>query len=49
MLITSRYYLRAKVIFLCRDPRDIITSNYHQVTKEQKIRLVLTINLNLFK
>jgi len=34
---TRRYkYLRAKVIFLCRDPRDIITSNYHQVTKRAK-------------
>lgn len=30
----DRYrYIRSKVIFLSRDPRDIIVSNYHQVTK----------------
>ena len=34
---TDRYkYRRAKVIFLCRDPRDIIASNYHQVTKRAR-------------
>ena len=34
---TDRYkYRRAKVIFLCRDPRDIIASNYHQVTKRER-------------
>ena len=34
---TERYkYRRAKVIFLCRDPRDIIASNYHQVTKRAR-------------
>ena len=34
---TNRFrYLRAKVIFLARDPRDIITSNFHQVTNRSK-------------
>lgn len=34
---TERYrYCRSKVIFLSRDPRDIITSNFHQVTKRAK-------------
>ena len=31
---TSRYkYRRGKVIFLVRDPRDVVVSHYHQVTK----------------
>ena len=34
---TNRFrYLRAKVIFLSRDPRDIIASNFHQVTKRSR-------------
>jgi|TARA_B110000967_G_scaffold202220_1_gene240702 hypothetical protein len=34
---TSRFrYVRAKVIFLARDPRDVITSNFHQVTNRSK-------------
>lgn len=34
---TNRYrYRRAKVLFLARDPRDVIASNYHQVTKRAK-------------
>ncbi len=34
---TDRFrYLRSKVIFLARDPRDIITSNFHQVTNRAK-------------
>ena len=34
---TDRFrYLRSRVIFLCRDPRDIITSNFHQVTNRAK-------------
>ena len=34
---TSRFrYLRARVIFLSRDPRDVITSNFHQVTNRSK-------------
>lgn len=34
---TDRYkYRRAKIIFLSRDPRDIIASNYHQVTKRAR-------------
>jgi hypothetical protein len=34
---TNRFrYLRARVIFLVRDPRDIITSNFHQVTNRSK-------------
>lgn len=33
----KRYkYLRANVIFLCRDPRDVISSNYYQVTNRAK-------------
>ena len=34
---TNRYfYRRAKVIFLVRDPRDVIVSHFHQVTKRAK-------------
>lgn len=34
---TDRFrYLRSKVIFLARDPRDIITSNFHQVTNRAR-------------
>ena len=34
---TNRFrFLRSKVIFLARDPRDIITSNFHQVTNRSK-------------
>ena len=34
---TSRFrYRRAKVIFLARDPRDVIASNFHQVTNRSK-------------
>ena len=34
---TNRFrYLRARVIFLARDPRDIITSNFYQVTNRSK-------------
>jgi len=33
----KRYkYFRANVIFLCRDPRDVISSNYYQVTNRAK-------------
>ena len=35
---TDRFrYLRGKVIFLARDPRDIITSNFHQGTSRLKL------------
>ena len=30
------YYRRAKVLFLVRDPRDVIVSHFHQVTKRAK-------------
>lgn len=34
---TSRFrYKRAKVIFLVRDPRDVVVSHFHQVTKRAK-------------
>ena len=34
---TDRFrYLRSKVVFLARDPRDIITSNFYQVTNRAK-------------
>lgn len=34
---TDRFrYSRARVIFLARDPRDILVSNFHQVTKRAK-------------
>lgn len=34
---TSRYrYKRGKVIFLVRDPRDVVVSHFHQVTKRAK-------------
>ena len=34
---TDRFrYLRSKVIFLARDPRDIVASNFHQVTNRAK-------------
>ena len=34
---SSRYkYRRSKVIFLVRDPRDVIVSHFHQVTKRSK-------------
>ena len=34
---TDRFrYLRSRVIFLSRDPRDIIASNFHQVTNRAK-------------
>ena len=29
-------YRRSNVIFLVRDPRDVIVSHYHQVTKRSK-------------
>ena len=34
---TSRYiYRRGKVLFLVRDPRDVVVSHFHQVTKRAK-------------
>jgi len=34
---TDRYrYIRSRVVFLARDPRDIISSNFHQVTNRAK-------------
>jgi len=30
------FYRRAKVIFLVRDPRDVIVSHFHQITKRTK-------------
>ena len=34
---TGRFrYIRSKVVFLSRDPRDVITSNFHQVTNRSK-------------
>ena len=33
-------YRRSKVLFLVRDPRDVIVSHYHQVTKRSKSPLV---------
>ena len=34
---TDRFrYRRSKVLFLVRDPRDVIVSHYHQVTKRAK-------------
>ncbi len=34
---TSRFrYKRGKIIFLVRDPRDVIVSHFHQVTKRSK-------------
>jgi len=47
---TERYrYKRGKVIFLVRDPRDVVVSHFHQVTKRAKNPFVFSSISNFVK